>query len=33
MMVYASGENRDSDIKVFWFFSLEKKAFLRRLPL
>jgi hypothetical protein len=26
MMAYAAGENRDSDIKVYCFFSSEKKA-------
>jgi len=29
-MAYAAGENRDSDVKVFCFFSSEKKAFLCR---
>jgi len=27
ILAQASGENRDSEIKVFCFFSLEKKAF------
>jgi hypothetical protein len=26
-IAYASGQNRDSDLKVFCFFSSEKKAF------
>jgi hypothetical protein len=26
-MVHVAGKNRDSDIKVFCFFSSEKKAF------
>jgi hypothetical protein len=29
-LAYAAGENRDSDVKVFCFFSSEKKAFSRR---
>jgi len=28
-LAYAAGENRDSDAKVFCFFSSEKKALLR----
>jgi hypothetical protein len=28
MMLHAAGEDRDSDIKVFCFFSSEKKTFL-----
>jgi hypothetical protein len=28
IMAYAAGENRDSDTKVFCFFSSEKKALL-----
>jgi hypothetical protein len=32
ILAYAAGENRDSDIKVFCFFSSEKKAFLQITP-
>jgi len=28
-LAHAAGENRDSETKVFCFFSSEKKAFLR----
>jgi hypothetical protein len=27
-LLYAAGESRDSDVKVFCFFSSEKKAFI-----